>query len=160
MNLNQFPGKVVPQSRDGRIEGSPGRLICISYDFRFFHTSRRVGLILSVASLMKCDLLNFRRWHFRPSYIQNTSYEFPSQNELFSGHPVFALQLFEFSRQLLRMCEMSYPVEISWPRIKSRGPNRSNTEPLCLRVKNAVDRWLINARATRSILIEQPLDSV
>lgn len=68
----QFPGIVVPQSRDGRIEGSPGRLVRIFYDFRFFHTSRRVGLIFSVASLMKCDLLYFRQWHFRPSYIQNT----------------------------------------------------------------------------------------
>lgn len=40
--LNQFPGIVVPRSRDGRMEGSPGRLIRIFYDLRFIHTSRRV----------------------------------------------------------------------------------------------------------------------
>lgn len=159
MKLNQFHG-IVPRSRDGRIEGSPGRLVRIFYVFPFFHTSRRVGLIFSVVLLMKCDLLNFRQWHLSFSCIQNTSYEFSSQSELFVGHPVFALKLFEFTRQLLRKCEMSYPVELSWPRIKSRGPNRSNTEPLCVRVKNAVDRWLIYAPATRSLLIEQPLDSV
>lgn len=144
MNLNQFPGIVVPRSRDGRIEGSPGRLIRIFYDFRFFHISRWAGLIFSVVSLLKCDLLNFRQWqwHFRPSYIQNTSCEFSSQNEFFAGHPVFALQL--------HIWVYSTVVEkvSCWDMLASYQIGRTPNRCVYVRVKNVVDRWLINARAT------------
>lgn len=147
--LNQFLGIVVPRSRDGRMEGSPGRLVRIFYDFRFFHTSRSVGLIFSVASLMKCDLLNFRQWHFRSSYIQNTSCEFSSQNELLQG-------------VLFSHCNYLSLLDSCWESILLRYvglvSNRSNTEPLCVRTCEECRRPLTHQRPRD--LIERPLDSV